>query len=154
MYLKDSKLWVAVAAALAGYLNVRLVETFWVFWLPINPIADMLFGHRPVSPYYGWVLYPTDALASVLVSLPLGVFIAWLGTRHYRWAVAFATLPYLSSVYWFGLLEIVPTARLEAAAIAVISVVVTPLACWSGRLLLNRFTPNTSSKPNPRHQSP
>ena len=149
MQVRNSKLGVVVAAALAGYLNVRLVELFWAVWHPVNPIASAIFGQRPVSPYYAWVLYPTDALASLLVSLPLGLFVAWLGVRHFRWAVAFATLPYLTSLYWAGLLQAIPSARLSALAIAVASIAVVPLASWAGRVLLARFTPNNSSKPTP-----
>lgn len=154
MDLKNSRFAVALAAGAAGFLNVRLVETFWVFWLPANPIPGMLFGHRPIWPYYGWVLYLTDALAAVLVSLPLGMFIAWLGTRHYRWAIVFAMLPYLSSVHWRGLLEVIPGARLHAAMVAITCVVVIPLACWSGRLLLNRLAPRHPSAPKPLRSAP
>ncbi|TZF88348.1 hypothetical protein [Cognatilysobacter lacus] len=149
MRLKESKLAVIVVAALAGYINLRLVDFFWVFWQAANPIAHAVLGQRPVSPYYGWVLYPTDALASVLVSVPLGIFIAWLGTRHFRWAVASATLPYLTSVYWLGLLQVVPEGRPQAIAIAATALVVVPLACWVGQLLFARYTPNNSSKPTP-----
>ena len=132
----------------AGLLYWWLLTFFWAHWVAVNPIATALLQPGNVQPYYRWVLYPTDWLASVIVSVPFAVALVWLARRHLWLCVAVASASCLLTVDWTGLAN-PPSLLLAVARGVLLQLTFLPAAVWLVLLIKRRFAPNNSFKPKP-----
>lgn len=137
-----------LAAAAAGLLYWWLLTYFWSYWSAVNPIAQALFQPGAVYPHYRWILYPTDWLTSVIVSLPFAVLLVRSARRHLWLCVAAASAACFFTVYWPGVLQ---PGFYGWAVVRGLIMQLTFLPLSVGLVLLaqRRFSSDNASRPTP-----
>ena len=149
MSRNTERLVYAIVSAAIGWVYWTLLTMFWAHWVIHNPIAAAVISPGDVFPYYRWVLYPTDWLTSVLLSLPVAALAVWPGRRHMILCLVVASLISLVKVDWIGVMS-TPSTVLPAMAVGILlPLTFLPAAAALLVLLQRRFAPNTSFKPSP-----
>ena len=139
----------AVISVAAGWVYWALLTLFWAHWANYNPIAAAFLNPDHVVPYYRWVLYPTDWLTSVVVSLPVAALAVWPGRKHMGLCIAVASLTSLANVSWSGVVSVPPSIAPAMAAGILLPLTFLPAAAAVLVLVQRRFAPNNSFNPMP-----
>ena len=143
------RLLYAIVAAAIGWVYWALLTMFWAHWVIHNPIAAAMLSPGDVFPHYRWVLYPTDWLTSVLLSLPFAALAVWPGRKHMVLCIAVASLVSLTNVSWSGVVSLPPTVFPAMAFGILLPLTFLPAAAAILLLVRRRFAPNNSFKPTP-----
>ncbi|MGE0208425.1 MAG: hypothetical protein AB7S42_04710 [Lysobacteraceae bacterium] len=135
----------AAVALVAGAVWSWLLLLFWAYWQAYNPLLPLLVSKDHVVPYYRWILYPTDFLTSVALSLPLAFLLLRLRPGSPLLHGLLAGLP--GALWFYGPAIFEPAFGLIWQALlfgCVTQLAIFPAAVLVAQLVVRRFAPNKS----------